>query len=108
MHYLIEIAHLLSPGLREEAARKTALLLEDPRLGADWGSGVQASISIRWNVELTAAYLLGLLGQETDAGRIVDAYGNDEHVYVRNMARIIGERLANNRISTTSGKVSQA
>lgn len=107
-HYLIEIAPLLPRFLKEETIRQTELLLADPGLGSDWGSGIQASISIRWNLDMTAAYLLGLLGSEDSAMRILDAYRNDSRIYARNMARIVRDRLTEAMKSNTSGKVKQA
>ena len=107
-HYLIEIAPLLPRSLKEEAVRQTELLLADSGLGEDWGSGIQASISIRWNLDITAAYLLGLLGGDDSAMRILDAYRNDNRIYARNMARIVRDRLTEAKKSNTSGKVKQA
>lgn len=94
LHYLIDVAPQLTDALREKAIAKTELLLTDPELGSDWGAGIQSSISARWNVDMTAGYLLGLLGRHDAARKIFAAYAEDERKYARNMARILSQRLS--------------
>ncbi|MDF2720534.1 MAG: hypothetical protein K0Q59_209 [Paenibacillus sp.] len=107
-HYLIEVEALLSRDVRQQAASAVERLLADPDLGSDWGTGVQSSISIRWNLELNLAYLAGLLDRGDIAERLFARYEQDERGYVRLMAQKLRDRLSEAAKRSANGMVKQA
>ncbi|MEF3313772.1 hypothetical protein PV433_33345 [Paenibacillus sp. GYB004] len=54
---------------------------------------MQKEVSIRWNIEMTGAYALCILG-ERKGGALLESYLHDRRLYARNMARVLLERLA--------------
>jgi len=98
LHYVIEVADRLLPAEQLKAVRAIEELLNLPQLGDDWVSGggmadVQKEVSIRWNIEMTGAYALCILG-ERKGGALLESYLHDRRLYARHMARVLLERLA--------------
>lgn len=99
LHYLIAVADQLDETQRGELAAAIAAVLRDPQIGEDFtvqGSGEAgpthtADTSIRWSVDLTASYVLDLIG--ADGAPVRARYELDERGYVRRFARILRERL---------------
>ncbi|MDF2713906.1 MAG: hypothetical protein K0R28_831 [Paenibacillus sp.] len=98
LHYVIEVADLLGPTQQHKAVRVIGELLRLPLLGDDWVSGggmadVQKEVSIRWNIEMTGAFALCILGERKGLERL-ENYLHDRRIFVRNMAHVLLERLA--------------
>lgn len=105
LHYFIEIAGLLPAPAKAAVIQKVHELLALPDLGTDWDVKSITNVSIRWNIELTGAYLLVLLG-DPQGGRILEAYLDDDRVFVQNMADILIKRLVCASLEA-DGKVGQ-
>lgn len=100
LHYLNAVAGRLTDAQRRAARMAVEALLAESDLGDDFvvqGSNVKrvtkgASSSMRWGLELTAAFLLERAGG--DGLRIVQAYAEDERGYARVASRTIASHLA--------------
>ncbi|MDF2671440.1 MAG: hypothetical protein K0R67_3746 [Paenibacillus sp.] len=108
LQYLIEVTPHLSEATRKETIRSVELLLADPDLGKYWGGGLMAPVSIRWNLDMTASYLLGILGRHESAKQILEQYQNDDRKYARNMSNILTSRLSEATPFIGTGRVNQA
>lgn len=99
LHYLIAVADQLTETQRNDLVGAITAMMQDPQTGEDFtvqGSGEAgpthtAGSSIRWSVELTASYVLDLIG--ADGAPIRARYDLDERGYVRRFGRILHHRL---------------
>ncbi|WP_432876951.1 FAD-dependent oxidoreductase [Kribbella sp. CA-245084] len=99
LHYLIAVADELTERQHNDIDGAIATMIRDPQTGEDFtvqGSGEAgpthtAGSSMRWGVELTASYLLDLIG--IDGSPIRARYEQDERAYVRRYGRILRDRL---------------
>lgn len=92
LHYLIEVSGQLPKPVQATVRHKVKELLATPNLGEDWQVNMQLDNSIRWSIEMTAAYLLILLG-ENSGYAILDGYMTDRRIYAKNMAQRLKARL---------------
>lgn len=106
LHYLIEVSGQLPLDVQTKVKQKVKELLARPDLGEDWQVNMQLDNSIRWNMEMTAGYLLVLLG-ENSGYAILDNYMTDRRAYARNMAQRLKSRLQLCRVNQGDGKVVQ-
>ncbi|MDF2720806.1 MAG: hypothetical protein K0Q59_481 [Paenibacillus sp.] len=111
LHYVIEVADLMIPSQKLEAIRAIEAVLRLPQLGDDWVSGggmadVQKEVSIRWNIDMTGAFALCLLG-ERQGFALLESYLHDRRMFARNMARVLLERLASRALTDEIGVVRQ-
>lgn len=96
LHYVIEVSDRLTPAQNGRATRAIERLLLLPELGDDWASGgltdVQQEVSIRWNIEMTGAYALCVLGEPKGLA-VLKQYQQDRRIFARNMAKVLLTRL---------------
>lgn len=102
LHYFIDVADLLPVHTQAAVVQKVKELLSLPGLGGDWNAGSNTGVSIRWNVELTGAYLLACL-DDPEGGLILEAYLQDRRLFVRDMAEILKARLQRARLVKREG-----
>ncbi|CAG7646388.1 hypothetical protein PAESOLCIP111_05157 [Paenibacillus solanacearum] len=101
LQYFIRISPKMSVEQKKQTAEAVLALLQRPDLGDDFivkGShGITPTLgkstSMKWGIELSAAYLLELLGHRGKA--ILDNYLKDERKYAVNAAELMLARLAN-------------
>lgn len=97
LHYVIEVADRLDLALKRKAVLAIGQWLRQPQLGDDWVSGgipdLQKDVSIRWNIEMTGAYALCVLGGQ-EGFATLEKYRLDRRVFARNMANVLLARLA--------------
>jgi hypothetical protein len=99
LHYLIAIADKLNDEQRLLTQRILLSVMADSELGNDYtlhGSGVSIpstpdTRSIKWSLDVTGAYLLGLLGGNGES--LLRHYAQDDRGYVRVAATTLLERL---------------
>ncbi|MDF2724996.1 MAG: hypothetical protein K0Q59_4671 [Paenibacillus sp.] len=91
LHYLIEVADGLDEKTRTAAIAKVSELSRRTDIGSSWGALHGHPVSIRWSVELTAAYLLHLLGKPSES--VIRGYERHERVFLRTAAKKLEERL---------------
>lgn len=94
LHYLIEVADRLSAESKAAAVERVKRLLAGDDLGRQWGRIHHHQVTIRWSLELTGAYLLGVLGDE-EGIRGLERGLQDRRVFVRTAAERLIERLGN-------------
>jgi hypothetical protein len=92
LHYLIAVSEQIPPDTLAKVKQTVNQLLAEPGLGDDWQVNMDLDNSIRWNIEMTAAYLLVLLGEDNGYD-ILDGYMADGRAYARNMAHRLKVRL---------------
>ncbi|OUS70798.1 hypothetical protein B1748_27820 [Paenibacillus sp. MY03] len=92
LHYLIAVSEQIPTDTLAKVKQAVNQLLAEPELGEDWQVNMELDTSIRWNIEMTAAYLLALLGED-NGYVILDGYMTDERAYARNMAHRLKARL---------------
>jgi hypothetical protein len=89
LHYLISVAGKMSREQQQQGRASVREMMENPELGLDYthhGSGdtipaLPDTRSIRWSIDLNAAYLLELIGGEGQ--HIFKRYDTDDRAYVR-------------------------
>ncbi|WP_159882388.1 FAD-dependent oxidoreductase [Paenibacillus puerhi] len=99
LHYLISVADQLSGSMQAETREAVEVMLADPELGNDFvlhhsGEELPAlpdTRSMRWGIELAAAYVLELVGGK--GRRIFNGYRQDHRGYARVAANKLSERL---------------
>jgi hypothetical protein len=100
IHYLIAVVNKLEQPLKAAMILEIETLLQDDELGADFivqGSGTTIpstddTRSMRWGLELTAAYLLEVAG--SDGLAVLQKYKRDYRAYARLAADTLITRLA--------------
>ncbi|WP_199615859.1 FAD-dependent oxidoreductase [Paenibacillus alkalitolerans] len=106
LHYLIAVAEKMTPEQKRKTAASVGSMLADQDLGNDYlhyGSGdtipaLPETRSIKWSIELTAAYLLEVAGGGGQP--IFERYFRDERGYVRGAAAAIFARLSETKGET--------
>jgi hypothetical protein len=99
LHYLKQIAEQLNTEQRKLMVIAVETLLKDPSLGDDFivqGSGDAMATnsnasSMKWGLELTAAFVLEQVGGK--GGMILERYAQDERGYARLAAAVINAKL---------------
>jgi hypothetical protein len=105
LHYFIDVAALLPVHTTREVVQKVKELLSTPNLGDDWNARSNTGVSIKWNIDLTSAYLLALL-EDPEGDLILEAYLQDHRVFVQNMAKTLKSRLQSARhVKREGGRV---
>jgi hypothetical protein len=100
LHYMIAVADQLDDGLKEETITAVIEMLSDKGLGNDYmlhGAGPAIDVSedtrsMRWGLELTASYLLELIGGPGQG--ILEQYRHDHRAYARTTADKLIARLS--------------
>jgi hypothetical protein len=100
LHYMIAVADQLDDSLKEETITAVIEMLSDKELGNDYmlhGAGPAIDVSedtrsMRWGLELTASYLLELIGGPGQG--ILEQYRHDHRAYARTAADKLIARLS--------------
>ncbi len=100
LHYAIAVAGRMTDGQQARTRASAQAILDDPGLGGDYKMhNVDASMpaeeetrSIKWSLDLNAAYLLEQVG--ADGRGTLERYADDARGYVREAAETLLARLA--------------
>lgn len=91
-HYMIDVAERLPDALRRKAVEVVRQILHRDDLGSQWGRIHRSQVTIRWSLELTGAYLLGLLG-DRESEQVLARYAQDSRVFAKAASELLSSRL---------------